>query len=110
MKSKEKVNRNSPVFLSKGLLGEFSKVGASGGFDVKGVEGGGLLGVDCLPMPKGQVGTVGVNDVGMRLGSSGRFSSSLESGWAEKPLWVLWQEMSNGEMSCFWIGGTDGHS
>ena len=70
----------------------------------------GLLGVDCLPMPKGQVGTVGVNDVGMRLGSRGRFSSSLESGWAEKPLQVLQWEMSNRVMSCSWIGGTDGHS
>ena len=39
----------------------------------------GLLGVDCLPMPKGQVGTVGVND-DMRLGSRGWFSLSLESG------------------------------
>ena len=29
-----------PVFLSEGLLNEFSKVRASGGFDVKGVEGG----------------------------------------------------------------------
>ena len=28
------------VFLSEGLLSKFSKVGASGGFDVKGVEGG----------------------------------------------------------------------
>ena len=30
----------SPVFLSEGLLGEFSEVGAGGGFDVEGVEGG----------------------------------------------------------------------
>ena len=29
-----------PVFLLEGLLGEFSEVGAGGGFDVKGVEGG----------------------------------------------------------------------
>ena len=29
-----------PIFLLKGFLGEFSKVGASGGFDVEGVEGG----------------------------------------------------------------------
>ena len=29
-----------PVFLSEGLLDEFSKVRASSGFDVKGVEGG----------------------------------------------------------------------
>ena len=77
---------------------------------VGGLGGTGLLGVDCLLMPKGWVGTVGMNDVGMRLGSRGRFSSSLESGWAEKPLRVLWWEMSDGEMSYSWIGGTDGHS
>ena len=77
---------------------------------VGGLGGTGLLGVDCLPMPKGQVGTVGVNNVGMRLGSRGWFSSSLESGWAEKPLRVLQWEMSDGEMSYSWIGGTDGHS
>ena len=70
----------------------------------------GLLGVDCLLMPKGWVGTVGVNNVGMRLESRGWLSSSLESGWAEKPLRVLWWEMSNGVMSCSWIGGTGGHS
>ena len=29
-----------PVFLSEGLLGEFSEVGVGGGFDVEGVEGG----------------------------------------------------------------------
>ena len=56
---------------------------------VGGLGGTGLLGVDCLPMPKGQVGTVGVNNVGMRLGSRGWFSLSLESGWAEKPLQML---------------------
>ena len=67
---------------------------------VGGLGGTGLLGVDCLPMPKGRVGTVGVNDVGMRLGSRGRLSSSLESWWAEKPLWVLQWEMSDGVMSC----------
>ena len=77
---------------------------------VGGLGGTGLLGVDCLPMLKGQVGTVGVNNMGMRLGLRGWFSSSLESGWAEKPLWVLQWEMSNGVMSCSWIGGTDGHS
>ena len=33
--------------------------------------GTGLLGVDCLLMPKGQVDTVGVNNVGMRLGLRG---------------------------------------
>ena len=77
---------------------------------VGGLGGTGLLGVDCLPMPKGQVGTVGVNDVGMRLVLRGRLSSSLESGWAEKPLQMLQWEMSNGVMSCSWIGGTDGHS
>ena len=77
---------------------------------VGGLGGTGLLGVDCLLMPKGWVGTVGVNDVGKRLGSRGWLSSSLESGWAEKPLRVLQWEMSNGVMSCSWIGGTDGHS
>ena len=77
---------------------------------VGGLGGTGLLGVDCLLMPKGWVGTVGMNDVGMRLGSRGWLSLSLESGWAEKPLQVLWWEMSNGVMSCSWIGGTDGHS
>ena len=29
-----------PIFLSEGLLGEFSEVGAGGSFDVEGVEGG----------------------------------------------------------------------
>ena len=29
-----------PVFLSEGLLGEFSEIGAGGSFDVEGVEGG----------------------------------------------------------------------
>ena len=77
---------------------------------VGGLVGTGLLGVDWLPMPKGRVGTVGVNNVGMRLGSRGWFSLSLESGWAQKPLWVLRWEMSDGEMSYSWIGGTDGHS
>ena len=33
--------------------------------------GTGLLGIDCLPMPKGRVGTVGVNNVGVRLGLRG---------------------------------------
>ena len=83
------------------------RVGGLGGAEA---EGTGLLGVDCLLMPKGWMGTVSVNDVGMRLGSRGWLSSSLESGWAEKPLWVLQWEMSNGVMSCSWIGGTDGHS
>ena len=77
---------------------------------VGGLGGTGLLGVDCLPMPKGQVGTVGVNNVGMRLGLRGWLSSSLESGWTEKPLRMLRWEMSNRVMSCSWIGGTDGHS
>ena len=67
---------------------------------VGGLGGTGLLGVDCLSMPKGQVGTVGVNDVGKRLGSRGWFPSSLESRWAEKPLWVLQWEMSDEVMSC----------
>ena len=84
--------------------------GVDNDIGVGGLGGTGLLGVDCLPMPKGQVGTVGVNDVGMRLGSRGGLSLSLESGWAEKPLWVLRWEMSNRVMSCSWIGGTDGHS
>ena len=53
---------------------------------VGGLGGTGLLGVDCLLMPKGWVGTVDVNDMGMRLGLRGWFSLSLESGWAEKPL------------------------
>ena len=84
--------------------------GVNNDIGVGGLGGTGLLGVDCLLMPKGQVGTVGVNNIDMRLGSRDRFSSSLESGWAEKPLWVLQWEMSNGEMFCSWIGGTDGHS
>ena len=84
--------------------------GVEDNIGVGGLGGTGLLGVDCLPMPKGWVGTVGVNDVGMRLGLRGWLSLSLESGWAEKPLWVLWWEMSDGEMSYSWIGGTDGHS
>ena len=81
-----------------------------GGLEGAEAEGTGLLGVDCLPMPKGRMGTVDVNDVGVRLGSRGWFSLSLESGWAEKPLWVLQWKMSDGVMSCSWIGGTDGHS
>ena len=84
--------------------------GVDDNIGVGGLGGTGLLGVDCLLMPKGWMGTVGVNDVGMRLGSRGWLSSSLESGWAEKPLQVLWWEMSNRVMSCSWIGGTDGHS
>ena len=55
-------------------LGVDDDIGAGG------LGGIGLLGVDCLPMPKSWVGTVGVNDVGMRLGSRGWFFSSLESG------------------------------
>ena len=85
-------------------------LGVEDNIGVGGLGGTGLLGVDCLPMPKGRVGTVGVNDVGMRLGSRGWLFSSLESGWAEKPLRVLQWEMSNRVMSCSWIGGTDGHS
>ena len=38
---------------------------------VGGLGGTGLLGVDCLPMPKGQVDTVGMNNMGMRLGLRG---------------------------------------
>ena len=38
---------------------------------VGGLGGTGLLGVDCLLMPKGWVGTVGVNNMGMRLGLRG---------------------------------------
>ena len=76
------------------------KLGVDDDIGVGGLGGTGLLGVDCLLMPKGQVGTVGVNDVVMRLGLRGGFFSSLESGWAEKPLWILQWEMSNGVMSC----------
>ena len=85
-------------------------LGVDDDIGVGGLGGTGLLGVDYLPMPKDWVGTVGVNDVGMRLESRGWFSLSLESGWAEKPLQVLQWEMSNRVMSCSWIGGTDGHS
>ena len=67
---------------------------------VGGLGGTGLLGVDCLLMPKGWVGTVGVNDVGVRLGLKGWFFLLLESGWAEKPLQVLQWEMSDGVMPC----------
>ena len=81
-----------------------------GGWSGGSRDGAGLLGVDCLLIPKGWVGTVGVNNMGVRLGSRGWLSSSLESGWAEKPLQVLWWEMSDGIMSCSWIEGTDGHS
>ena len=42
-----------------------------GGLGEAEMGGTGLLGVDCLPMSKGWVGTVGVNNVGMRLGSRG---------------------------------------
>ena len=42
-----------------------------GGLEGAEMGGTGLLGVDCLLMPKGRVGTVGVNNVGMRLGSRG---------------------------------------
>ena len=86
------------------------KLGVDDDIGVGGLGGTGLLGVDCLLMPKGQVGTVGVNDVVMRLGLRGGFFSSLESGWAEKPLWILQWEMPNRVISCSWIGGTDGHS
>ena len=41
--------------------------GVDDNIGVGGLGSTGLLGVDCLPMPKGWVGTVGVNDVGMRL-------------------------------------------
>ena len=75
-------------------------LGVDDDIGVGGLGGTGLLGVDCLLMPKGWVGTVGVNNMGMRLGSRGWLSSSLESGWAEKPLRVLWWEMSDGVMSC----------
>ena len=80
------------------------------GLEGAGVEGAGLLGVDCLLIPKGQVGTVDVKYVSKGLGLKGWFSSLLESGRAEKPLWILWWEMSDGGMSCSWIGGTNGHS
>ena len=84
--------------------------GVDNNIGVGGLGGTGLLGVDCLLMPKGRVGTVDVNDVGMRLGSRGWFSSSLESRWAVKPLQVFQWKISDGEMSYSWIGGTDGHS
>ena len=45
--------------------------GVDNNIGVGGLGGTGLLGVDCLSMPKGRVGTVGVNNVGMRLGSRG---------------------------------------
>ena len=47
--------------------------GVDNDIGVGGLGGTGLLvlGVDCLLMPKGQVGTVGVNDVDMRLGLRG---------------------------------------
>ena len=84
--------------------------GVDNDIGVGGLGGTGLLGVDCLPMLKGWVGTVGVNHMGMRLGSRGWLSLSLESGWAEKPLRVLQWEISNRVMSCSWMEGTDGHS
>ena len=43
-------------------------VGGLGGAEMGGT---GLLGVDCLPMPKGWVGTVGMNNVDVRLGLRG---------------------------------------
>ena len=46
-------------------------LGVDNDIGVGGLGGTGLLGVDCLLMPKGWVGIVGVNDVGMRLGSRG---------------------------------------
>ena len=39
--------------------------GVDDNIGVGGLGGTGLLGVDCLLMPKGQVGTVGVNNVGI---------------------------------------------
>ena len=45
--------------------------GVNNDIGIGGLGGTGLLGVDCLPMPKGWVGTVDVNDVGMRLESRG---------------------------------------
>ena len=42
-----------------------------GGLEGAEMGGTGLLGIDCLPMPKGRVGTVGVNNVGVRLGLRG---------------------------------------
>ena len=75
-------------------------LGVDDDIGVGGLGGTGLLGVDGLLMPTGWVGTVGVNNMGMRLGSRGGLSLLLESGWAEKPLRVLWWEMSDGVMSC----------
>ena len=45
--------------------------GVDDNIGVGGLGGTGLLGVDCLLMPKGQVGTMGVNDVDIRLGLRG---------------------------------------
>ena len=42
-----------------------------GGLEGAEMGGTGLLGIDCLPMPKGRVGTVSVNIVGVRLGLRG---------------------------------------
>ena len=61
-------------------------------------EGTGLLGVDCLLISKGWVGTVDVKDMGKGLGLRNWLSLSLESGRAEKLLQVLWWEISGGDM------------
>ena len=55
-------------------LGVDNNIGV-GGLGEAEMEGTGLLGMDCLLIPKGQVGTVGINDVGTRLVSRGWFSS-----------------------------------
>ena len=65
-----------PVYGVCGITREVSgeghfKLRVDDDIGVGGLGGTGLLGVDCLPMPKGWMGTVGVNDVGMRLGSRG---------------------------------------
>ena len=45
--------------------------GVDNDIEVGGLGGTGLLRVDCLPMPKGWIGTVGVNNMNIRLGLRG---------------------------------------
>ena len=52
-------------------LGVDDDIGIGGWGGGAEAEDTGLLGVDCLLMPKGQVDTVGVNDMGVRLGLRG---------------------------------------
>ena len=51
-------------------------VGGQGG---AGVEGAGLLGMDCLLILKGQVGTVGMKEVDQGVGSRGRVWEGREA-------------------------------